>query len=334
MAEFWDIRVRGRPLNASVARRVSEVRVTSTLDPTGDSCEVTVLGDAPDISVPDMGTIVRAAFRADREQPPVIVGEYALAETDIQIAPKRLRIKCTSMDYTGPLKDPRTAAWDDTTLGSIATAVAARYDGYAAAVDASLAGHAIAHVDQTDESDLHFLTRLGRAYDATVQVVRPGGTADILIALAPAAASASIRRGTTIPTVEITPDDHVLSGSITRTAKAEHRTVRAYYQDVDAGATIAVDVGSGEPRYRLRFARATYAEARSAAEAASARLKRETATVRLTKSGDPLLVAGNRVELRGWGDQIDTVFQITRSTHLAGSRGYTTAIGGESIPLS
>ncbi|MCY4479727.1 MAG: contractile injection system protein, VgrG/Pvc8 family [Rhodospirillales bacterium] len=334
MAEHWDLRVRGQPLNPSVARRVTDVRITTTLDATSDACEVTIAGDVPEIAVPDMGTLVRASLR-NAAGDLVTMGDYALAETEIELAPKRLRIRCTAVDYTAPLKDPRTAAWDDTTLGEIVTGIAARYDGYMGAVDPALARHVIDHVDQTDESDLHFLTRLARVYDATAQIVAVRvGAGGHLIAVAPSAASASIRSGSDIPTVTITPTDLVLYGSVKRTARTDYGSVRASYQDIDAGVTVGVDVGEGEPKYRLRSSYATHAEAQAAAEAAHNRLRRETATLRLEKPGNPVLVAGNRVELQGWGEQIDTVFQITRGTHMVGSQGYTTAIEGDSVPLA
>ena len=328
----WQVLVRGRPLADDVAERLSELRVTSSLDATANTCELTIAGDAPEISIPDMGTLVQPAIR-DQAGGLVTLGDYALAETEIDFAPARLRIRCAAMDFTGPLKDPRTQAWDDTTLGDIVNGIAARYEGYEGVCEPGLAAQAIAHVDQTDESDLHFLTRLSRTYDATVQVVLSGEAGGNSIVLAPVGATASARSGAALPTRVITPSDRILRASISRTARPRYGTVRAYYQDIDAGATISVDVGDGEPRYRLRQIRATHEEAKAAAQAAHDRLKRETASLRLEIPGDPALMAGTRLRTEGWGPQKDTVFQITRAVHIIGQSGYRVGIDGDSIPL-
>ena len=59
-------------------------------------------------------------------------------------------------------------------------------------------------------------------------------------------------------------------------------------------------------------------------------LTRQTATLELTMSGDPAVIAGGIVEMRGWGDPVDGEWVASRASHrIGGTSGYVTELSAE-----
>ncbi|WKV50750.1 contractile injection system protein, VgrG/Pvc8 family [Dickeya fangzhongdai] len=78
-------------------------------------------------------------------------------------------LSARSVNFRGDLNTPRDGSYDATTLGDIARTIAERYS-LMASIENSLAGTAIAHENQSKESDLSFLCRLARRYSGTVAI--------------------------------------------------------------------------------------------------------------------------------------------------------------------
>ncbi|HAZ6588613.1 TPA: phage late control D family protein, partial [Escherichia coli] len=74
-----------------------------------------------------------------------------------------------SADFRGTLNSRREGSWHDTTLGAIVEAIATR-NRLEASVAPSLAGIKIPHIDQSQESDVKFLTRLAERNGGEVSV--------------------------------------------------------------------------------------------------------------------------------------------------------------------
>ncbi|HCM9857794.1 TPA: phage late control D family protein, partial [Escherichia coli] len=78
-------------------------------------------------------------------------------------------IRARSADFRGTLNSRREGSWHDTTLGAIVEAIASR-NKLEASVAPSLAGIKIPHIDQSQESDVKFLTRLAERNGGEVSV--------------------------------------------------------------------------------------------------------------------------------------------------------------------
>lgn len=96
----------------------------------------------------------------------------------------------------GELLGKRTQSWHDITLDDTLDTIAKRY-GLDPVIGKTLGGIRIGHIDQTEESDLNFLTRLGERYDA-IAAVKAGR---MLFTTAGEALTAS---GKTMPTITLT----------------------------------------------------------------------------------------------------------------------------------
>ncbi|MET6794430.1 phage late control D family protein [Citrobacter braakii] len=96
-------------------------------------------------------------------------GRFTVDEVEHRGAPDTVTIRARSADFRGTLNSRREESWHDTTLGAIVSAIAARNKLTASVVD-SLAGIKIPHIDQSQESDAVFLTRLAERNGGAVSV--------------------------------------------------------------------------------------------------------------------------------------------------------------------
>jgi phage protein D len=82
-------------------------------------------------------------------------------------SPDTLTIQVRSASITNELGERRETSWHGETLGAIVRKIAGRHT-LKAAIGHTLAKIPIAHIDQTHESDLSFLTRLSKPYGAVM----------------------------------------------------------------------------------------------------------------------------------------------------------------------
>ncbi|VEC15350.1 phage late control D family protein [Citrobacter portucalensis] len=96
-------------------------------------------------------------------------GRFTVDEVEHRGAPDTVTIRARSADFRGTLNSRREESWHDTTLGAIVSAIAARNKLTASVAD-SLNGIKIPHIDQSQESDAVFLTRLAERNGGAVSV--------------------------------------------------------------------------------------------------------------------------------------------------------------------
>ncbi|WJW89018.1 phage late control D family protein [Enterobacter asburiae] len=96
-------------------------------------------------------------------------GTFTVDEIEHRGAPDTLTIRGRSADFRGTLNSRREQSWHDTTLGQIVETIAARNKLTASVADA-LKAVAVPHIDQSQESDAVFLSRLAERNGASVSV--------------------------------------------------------------------------------------------------------------------------------------------------------------------
>lgn len=102
-------------------------------------------------------------------QPLVNKGTFTVDEVEHRGAPDTLTVRARSADFRGSLNSRREESYHDTTLGAVLEKIAAR-NKLTASVAEGLASIAIPHIDQSQESDAKFLTRLATRNGAEVSV--------------------------------------------------------------------------------------------------------------------------------------------------------------------
>ena len=96
-------------------------------------------------------------------------GTFTVDEIEHRGAPDTLTIRGRSADFRGSLNSRREQSWHDTTLGQIVETIAARNKLTASVAD-TLKAVAVPHIDQSQESDAVFLSRLADRNGASVSV--------------------------------------------------------------------------------------------------------------------------------------------------------------------
>lgn len=177
------------------------------------------------LSLPAKGAKLRVAFGWP-ETGLVDKGEYNADEIEHSGPPDILTIRARSADLRGGLNTQRERSWHDVTLGDVVCTIADECD-LTPSVAKQLAGQAIEHLDQTNETAANLLTRLAQQFDA-IATVKSGR-----LVFMPLGGGVSAS-GKALPAITITRQ----SGDQHRFGIADRETytgVKALYHDV-AGA--------------------------------------------------------------------------------------------------
>jgi len=221
--------------------------------------------------------------------------------------------------YNNSMKAPTTKSWDNTTLGDMADAIAPKH-GYTSDVDEDLQAITIDHIDQTEESDIHLLTRIADEYDSFVKfqdkklIIRS--------------------RNKTIGSLEIEKGGpFVIKCNVTKNSRARYKSVRAYWQDGDKAKRTSETAGEEEPEFKIKKTFHSKLNALDAAKAKLQQLKRGTKSLdNLTGPGDPNIRAGMKLTLSGFRAEVNGDWIVTSVTHTLDSSGYTVSLKGDWLP--
>lgn len=265
----------------------------------------------------------------------VFKGAYQVDELEEPLDDQALVIHGKAAKMLGGIKAPRDATFDGITLGALVAKMAAEH-GYIPAVSPALAGHVFTHIDQRAESDMNLLTRLTRELGA---VAKPVGGRLVVV---PKGEAKTVTGNAMAPVV--IDDAHNSSGRVTIQERNDYQSAVAYWfseaeqrkvpavAGVVAGAVAvfgeaAQDAGQAVddaasvagPRYIIRK---TYADQKSAQEAAAAKLKqlqRGKSTMSITRPLTPDIVAEGRLDVRNHRSSANRLWQVESVTHVIGS---------------
>lgn len=328
MRPAYTLTADGQDVTRRIEPRLMRLRIEDGAGLTADTLELVVDDADHAVALPRTGAELEVAI-GYRETGLTPMGLWVVSETSLSGPPATITVRAHAANFGNSdtvralrarLRESRTQSWHGLTLGDIVGTIAARA-GYEARVDPSLAAVTVRHVDQTDESDLHFITRLARLYGA---VAKPVGARLVFVPRG----VAKTTDGRALDTVTLRPAD-VITWRVRLAERARWRSVVAHWTDVASGDRIPVRAGEGDPTLVLRGDHPDEATARAAAQARLDTLGRSASTLRLTLPGNPMIAAGTPLVLDGFRDGVDGRWTATRVTHTLDSRGYATQVEGE-----
>ena len=139
--------------------------------------------------------------------------------------------------------------------------------------------------------------------------------------------------GATASTIVVAPPGPggaAVSGRVSLSDRSKYGAVRASYWDLVQAKLVHVGAGDGEPVSDLADSRPDRAQAEADASARLRALTRRTAALELTVPGDPAVLAGGLIEMRGWGAPVDGEWVASRASHsISGRAGYVTELAAE-----
>jgi uncharacterized protein len=288
-----------------------------------DSHDETLLGGA--IEAPRKGVWLELSL-GYVETGLVPMGRFIVDETEYSGPPDLVMVRARSTDLRGSAdsrwKAQKTRSHRAITIGDLVAKIAGEH-GQEPVVDADLKPKLIAHIDQTNESDLHFLTRLARREGGVFSL--KGGKVIFAKVGAPRTASGAEPSKVTLTRPQLT------SWRLTLATRGSHGSILAKWRDRPAAKTTTVTAGSGDPKRTLRHVYESEASAQRAAEAELARLGRAAkGALELELVGKATLAAGARITLEGVRTGIDGDWVAKTVEHRLdwSSGGYTSRVEG------
>jgi len=305
MRAVWRITADARDVTAAIRPRLISLEVTDKPGLDSDTLTLTIADHDHAVALPPRGVILRVAIGWDG-QGLVDRGSYRVDEVSHDGPPDKITIKARAADLTGGLKAQREDSYHGQTLGDVLGTVANR-NGLTLAVAPDLAGLPIPHVDQTNESDAHFLTRLADRFDAV------GTIKDGRLLFTPRG-TGTTAAGATLPALILRRTATTGHAFAVKDREGKTTGVRAQWRDYDAAQTGYATVGDEGSVTTLKRVYPTEGEAKAAAQAAINRIGRGERSLSLDLArGEPAAIAGQPVTVAGFRPELDAVDWIAET---------------------
>ena len=304
--------VDGRNITPLVDPRLVSLTLTECRGGEADQLDLVLSDHDGQLAIPRKGALI-ALQLGWKGQPLIDKGTFKVDEAEHSGAPDVVCIRARSADLKAEMRVRVEKSWHDTTVGAIVREIAGKH-GLAVKLDEVLAQQAVEHIDQTHESDVHFLTRLAARYDAVATVKKGTLVFGAIDRMKLAPVTITRRDG----------DQHRFHTS----DREAYSGVRAYWHDPKQARRRGVLVGTDENAKRLRDTYGSEDDALAAARAEWGRIQRGAASLELTLAlGRPDLIPQVAPAVIGFKPLVDGIaWLVVKASHLVGEGGLTTRI--------
>jgi phage protein D len=317
----------GVNITADLSEMVLAIRYVDRLDGASGDLEIDLEDSTRQWQgawYPSLGDVVSLQLGYSRESL-LDCGEFQIDELELDGPPDVMRLRCLAAYITPAMRTVNTMAYENIGLLGIAAQIAAKYQlALVTASSESDSDLVFERVTQRRQTDLEFLKRLAREhnFDFTVRAgqlifyQRP--------ALEAAAAVLTISRSDTI------------RFSFRNRTRRTYDGAKFSYFDPDTKQLITQSVPATSPTptgdiLKIVARCENAAQAQVKAEALLHLHNMVFVDASLDGPGNTTLVAGNNVQLSGWG-ALDGTYLIETAQHrLARATGYTTSIAARRV---
>jgi hypothetical protein len=355
VAPDFSLTLQGNDITHNIRPRLLSLSLTDNRGFEADQLDIE-LDDSDGLMVMPQRNAVLSLSLGWQGSPLTLKGRFTVDEVEHRGAPDTLTIRARSADFRGTLNTRREASYHDTTLGDIVRQVAARNQLTAKLAD-GLDALAIGHIDQTQETDAAFITRLASLNGAVAAVkngclllIRPGNGTTV--------------NGKPLPVMTLTRQDgdrHSFSladrdaytgvtarwlntrqpkpKTVTLKRKPKTQHLRALQhpkaKPVSKKASKPVEpregeylVGAEDNVFTITTVYATQKAAMRAAQAKWEKLQRGVAEFSLSLAmGRAELVPETPIRVKGFKQVIDAQpWIVSKVVHNLGNNGFTTAV--------
>jgi len=335
----FSISADGNDLTAAIRDRLIRLTISDQAGNTSDSVKIALDDRDQAISLPRTGAELAISL-GYRETGLADMGKWTVDEHELSGPPDTLIISAKAANMSSrktkggkadTLRSAKTRAWDNIAIADICKTIAQEHgytpriaDKYATGSPPAI-GAPITHLDQREESDLNFLTRLAKDYGAVCKPVR-----DYLLFVekgTPVSAT-----GRVLDSISLTPQD-VTRWRATLADRGKYVAAIGHYHDHGTAKRIPVRVGkpSGLPVTSVPGSFADEQAARAAATARLAALNRGASMLHVTMPGNALIASGSPLALTGFRSGVEGNYHSTSVTHTLDGNGYKTTCDCESF---
>ncbi len=349
-----ELTIDGRRFGTAAMSRIISISLTDKRGFEADELTIELDDHDGTIAIPKTGSKITLKL-GYQETGLVEKGEYLVSEFTASGSPDILSITARAADLAEALAEQVEKSWHKQTLYQIIETIAKKHK-YEYIISKDYQNTKIEHIDQTNESDASFMSRLAEQYDA-IATVKNGKLLFI-----PAGESQTASGQPILPTTitRASGDSH----SFTYSSSNSYQAVRAYYTDKKTGQKKEVIVNKdnaypnkkttqqtktvkgktfkakkkendnqkvnteGQKIKTLRHLYATESGAWSGARGAFKKIQRGVAEFSITLAvGRPDLYPETPAVVKGFKPEIDAeAWLITEVSHKIDSGGYTASI--------
>jgi len=309
----------GKDITALINDRLLSLRTTDKPGMDSDEFELRIDDRDGEVALPARGAFIEVHLGC-AGQALTSLGRYAEDEVELSGPPDSIVIRGKASDMRGSGKTTRSGSWENVTLQQIVRDIAAR-NGWQPACPVTLR---IPRIDQFNESDFNFITRLGRLFDCTAKVANGA----LLVMPRQAGKSAS---GKALGNVMISRGD-VRSWQFRMTDKGTHKAVQTRHLDSKSGQQSVVDLPNDDapdglsPVHTDRHLYPNRSAAEQAAKARLAALNRSTASLRLEMPGRTDLFVERTLDAQGFKPGLDGEYLIESIEQVFSASGWSTTV--------
>jgi len=248
------------------------------------------------------------------------IGLYVVDEVEWSGPPDTIVIRGKASDFRGSGKTTRSGSWEDVPLSRIVSDIAQR-NGWKPVCDVATK---VPRVDQLNESDYNFITRLARKHDCTAKL------ADGKLIVKPRQ-EGQTASGRALGAVTLTPKD-VSRKQFRLGDHSTHKAVATKHQDKKTGKLQVVTLANDDapdglpPVHTDRHIHPNKSAAEQAAKARLAAFNRSTAAVRLEMPGRTDLFAERLIIASGFKPGLDGEYLVDMTEQVFTQAGWSTTV--------
>lgn len=315
---LFAITLDGHDITSKIYPRLVSLTLTEARENAVDELNITIDDSDGRVAIPRIG--VKITLQLGWQHSGMVdKGTFVVDEVEHEGAPDTLVLRARSADMAKPVRTKKNRSFDQQTLAEIVGQIA-KDNGLSPRVSQSLQGKIIDHIDQTNESDINFLNRLGKRFDAVATVKK-----DALLFLPIDEGSNS--KGESLPTITLTRSDGDKHRYHTASRDA-YSGVRAQWHDPNDAKEKSELIGEDDNPKRLRHVYPNREAAEQAAKAEMSRVQRGKATLQFTLAlGRPDITPMMGVTIPSLKAPIgDADWIIVKTTHSVTVQGFTTQL--------
>ena len=321
MKPIFKVTADDKDITDILSPRLVSLNITDETGLVSDKAEILLDNRDNILEIPPRGTNLEISLGYEN-QDLVLMGSYIVDNIDLSSPPSRMRIIAKASntkikDLTNKIRSPKSRSWHEYSLVGIVSKIAKEHK-FISLIDEYFEQIYIAHIDQTNESDLSFLSNFARDYDAFIKFV-----AGKLIL-------AKKNKGTTItgkelPKLELS-ENEITSWRLNILDRGKFGKVIAKYHDFATAEEKKITIGDGEPDYEMRY---TFTDQNRALEAAKAKLaefERGITKLEISLPGNPILSADSKIIIPDIKYLKDRTWIVEAITHDISDQGYQSTI--------
>lgn len=319
MTPIFRIVADGRDITALINDRLVTLRTSDKPGMESDEFELRIDDRVQAVALPSRGASIEV-FMGYSGQALARLGRYTVDEVVVSGPPDTIEIRGTASDMRGSGKTTRSGSWEDVPLQQIVRDIAGR-NGWQPVCPVTTK---VPRVDQLNESDFNFITRLAKQYDCTAKV------ADGKLLTLPRQGGQSAS-GKALGMVTITRRD-VSRYQFRLGDRSTHKAVQTKHQNKKNGKLQVVDLGNEDsptglpPVHTDRHIYPNKSAAEQAAKARLAAFNRSTAGVRLEMPGRTDLFAERMINAQGFKVGLDGEYLVDSVEQVFTQFGWSTTV--------